>query len=86
MRRFATQIRGFRFLSIDMVRDQQGRNLEETLTFQKQFSEAVIRALESRFEDNDIVSAFKVLNPTNMPSRQVGSSLWAVWCRKKNKR
>ena len=64
MRCFATQIRGFKFLSIDMVRDQQGRDLEEALTFQKQFSEAVILALESRFEDNDIISAFKVLNPT----------------------
>ena len=76
MRRFATQIRGFTFLSIDMVRDQQGRDLEEALTFQKQFSEAMILALEFRFEDNDIVSAFKVLNPTNMPSKQVGLAQW----------
>ena len=76
MRHFATQIRGFRFLSIDMVRDQQGRDLEEALIFQKQFSEAVILALESRFEDNDIISAFKVLNPINMPSRQVGLAQW----------
>jgi len=32
----------------------------------------MIHALESRFEDNDIESAFKVLNPTNMHSKQVG--------------
>ena len=76
MRCFATQIRGFRFLSVDMVRDQQGRDLEEALTFQKQFSETMILALESRFEDNDIISAFKVLNPINMPSRQVGLAHW----------
>ena len=76
MRRFATQIRGCRFLSIDMIRDPQGRDLEEALLFQKQFSEAVIHALECRFEDNDIVSTFKVLNPTNMPSRQVGLAQW----------
>ena len=56
MRCFATQIRDFRFFSITLVRDQQGRNLEEALTFQKQFSEAVILALESRFENNDIKS------------------------------
>ena len=77
MRRFTTQIRGFKFLSIDMIKDQQGRELEEALTFQKQFSEAVILALESRFEDNDIINAFKVLNPTKMPSRQVGLAQWS---------
>ena len=76
MKRFATQIRESRFLSIDMVRDAHGRDLEEALLFQKQFSEAVIDALESRFEDNGIVSNFKVLNPTNMFSRQVGLSQW----------
>jgi len=38
-----------------MIRDQQGRDLEEALIFQKQFSEAMIYALEFRFKDNDIV-------------------------------
>lgn len=76
MRRFATQIRGSRFLSIDTCRDQQGKDLEEALIFQKQFSESVIHALECRFEDNDLVSCFKILNPTSMPSRQVGLGQW----------
>jgi len=58
-----------------MIRDQR-RDLEEAITFQKQFSEVVIYALEFKFKDNDIASAFKVLNPTNMPLSQVGKAQW----------
>jgi len=49
-----------------MIKNQQGMDLMEALTFQKHFSEVVTYTLEFRFEDNEIVSAFKVLNPTNM--------------------
>jgi len=67
MKCFATHIRGFKFLNIYMIRDQQGRDLEEALTYQKQFSDAMIYALESRFGNNDIVNAFNVLILSNMP-------------------
>ena len=52
--------------------------MEETLAFQKVYAEAVCRALEARFSDNDIISAFSVLNPSNMPSKRVGLNSWGV--------
>jgi len=37
-----------------------------------------IGALEARFSDNDIISVFSVLNPSNMPSKRVGLNSWGV--------
>ena len=39
---------------------------------QRAFAEVVCTGLDSRFIDNDLNSCFKILNPTNMPSRQIG--------------
>ena len=39
---------------------------------------AICAGLDARFKDNDFISCFKVLNPTNMPSRQVGLQNWFV--------
>lgn len=50
----------------------------EALAFQKSFAIAVCEALEVRFADNHIMDAFKVLGPTNMPTRQVGLASWGV--------
>jgi hypothetical protein len=35
-------------------------------------------ALDARFDDNDIIDCFKILNPIHMPQRQVGSASWGV--------
>jgi len=76
--RLSSEIRGSKFHSIDMIRDRTGVDLEEALVFQKTYAEAVCRALEARFSDNDIISAFSVLNPSNMPSKRVGLNSWGV--------
>jgi transposase InsO family protein len=34
--------------------------------------------LESYFKDNDVISCFKILSPTEMPSRPVGMASWDV--------
>ena len=72
LRRLQSEIRGNMFHSIRMTRCRLGIDLEEALTFQRAFLEAVYTGLEARFWDNDVISTFKDLNPTNMPSRQVG--------------
>ena len=41
----------------------------DTVTFQKHFALVVCNELQSRFEDNHIMTTFKVLAPINMPSR-----------------
>ena len=55
-----------------------GTDLEEALMFQKFFAQFVCSALDARFCDNDLISYFKILNPTNMPSGQVGLQNWCV--------
>lgn len=55
-----------------MIHNANRLNLVEALEFQKAYSQGIIDALEKRFQDNDIVDAFKKFNPSNMPSRQVG--------------
>jgi hypothetical protein len=55
-----------------------GTDLEEALIFHKKYAEAICDALEIRFADNDVISAFKVLSPCNMPTRHVGLSSWGV--------
>ena len=34
--------------------------------------------MEARFSDNGIISAFKILNPSNMPSKRIGLNSWGV--------
>ena len=70
--RLSSEIRGSKFHSIDMIRDSNRIDLEEALNFQKSYVEAVCNCLEARFSDNDIISAFKILNPSNMPLKRVG--------------
>ena len=55
-----------------MTRFRFGTDLEEALMFQKNFAQAVCSAFDARFCDNNLISYFKILNPINMPSRQVG--------------
>ena len=46
------------------------------MAFQKQLALAMCNVLESTFEDNYIMTTFKVLGPSNMQSKQVGLINW----------
>lgn len=72
MRRLQSKIRGCMHHNVEMTRDRTGADLECALAFQKCYAQNVCVALESRFADNGIIGAFKILNPSNMPTRQVG--------------
>ena len=72
LKRLQSEIRGKMFHGFEMKRCRLGTDLGEALDFQRAFAEAVCAGLDARFQDNDLITCFKVLNPTNMPSRQVG--------------
>ena len=72
MRRLSSEIRGGEFHKVEMIRDRTRQDLMDAVAFQKHFALAVCNALESRFEDNHIMTTFKVLAPINMLSRQIG--------------
>ena len=55
-----------------------GRDLKEASAFQKNFTQAIIEALEVRFVNNNFMGSFKVLSPVNMPAKQVGLKSWNV--------
>ena len=74
----SSEIREFRFHSVDIIRDPNGIDLKEALNFQKSYAEVVCKCLEARFSDNGIISTFKILNPSNMPSKRVGLNSWGV--------
>ena len=59
-----------------MDRSRLEDDLEETLKFQRAFAEVVCAGLDARFVDNDLISYFKILNFTNMPSTQIGLQNW----------
>ena len=61
-----------------MIREPDGIDLKKALNFQKSYAEAVCKCLEARFSDNGIILAFKILNPSNMPSKRVGLNSWDV--------
>ena len=58
--------------------DPSGADLEVALSFHKCYVEVVCEALFARFEDNDVIDAFKILNPIHMLQRQVGLNSWGV--------
>ncbi len=72
LKRISSEIRRAKYHDILMIRDRIGTDLEEAITFQVCFAEEIYKGLENRFKDNDIVSCFKILNPVELPSRQVG--------------
>ena len=51
------------------------------VAFEKHFVFIIYNALEARFEDNHIISIFKMLGPINMPSKQVVlvNWEWLIW-------
>jgi len=72
MKRLQSEIHVCMYYDIEISRDRTGLDLESTIAFQKSYAQNVCVALESRFADNGIIGAFKILNPSNMPIRQVG--------------
>ena len=69
----SNKIRDAKCHSMNMIRDPNGANLEETLSFQNSYAKVVLcKYLETRFSNNGIVSTFKFLNPSNVPSKRVG--------------
>lgn len=61
-----------------MIQYRTEQNLTDVVAFQKYFVLAVCNALESRFKDNHIITVFKILGLTNMPSRLVGLANWRI--------
>ena len=77
LKRLSSEIRGAKYHDILMIRDRTGVDLE-AITFQVCFAEEICKGLENRFKGNDIVSCFKILNPVELPLRQVGMGSWGV--------
>jgi len=78
MKRLQSKIRGSMYHGVEMNRDRIGADLESALNFQKCYAQNVCATLESHFVDNGIIGAFKILNPSNMPTTQVGLGSWGV--------
>ena len=67
----SNEIRGSKFHNVAMIKDPVGIDLEATFSFQKLYAKAICKALEARFDENDIIDVFKVLNLTHMPQRKL---------------
>jgi hypothetical protein len=70
--------RGSMFHIFQMTRFRFDIDLENALMFQKNFAQVVCNAHDARLCDNDLISCFKILNPINMPSGQVGLLNWCI--------
>jgi len=53
-------------------------DLVEALAFQTSFAEEVCKGLEARFQDNDVIGCFKILNLCELRSKQVGMKSWSI--------
>ncbi|MCO5595873.1 hypothetical protein L7F22_049924 [Adiantum nelumboides] len=60
-------MRGPRFRSIELTRDQNGLDLDLALNFQKAFTTHMIESMRERFDDNSIIGHFKLLSPSCYP-------------------
>ncbi|MCO5546617.1 hypothetical protein L7F22_000047 [Adiantum nelumboides] len=60
-------MRGPRFRSIELTRDQNGLDLDLALNFQKAFTTHMIESMRERFDDNSIIGHFKILSPSCYP-------------------
>ena len=50
----------------------------KALAFQTSFAEKVCKGLEARFQDNDVIGCFKILNLCELPSKQVTMENWGI--------
>ena len=78
LKRLQSEVRVSMFHNFQMTWSRFGIDLKKTLMVQKNFTQAVYSALDARFYDNDLISYFKILNPNNMPSMQVGLQNWCI--------
>lgn len=46
--------------------------------FQFFFAEDVCSALDASFSENDLISCFRIVNPTNMPLGQASLQNWCI--------
>ncbi|KAL2610739.1 hypothetical protein R1flu_029312 [Riccia fluitans] len=76
LKALGTHMRGSKFLSIDIEWSRFGSDLEEAIVFKKHFAQACVDALKEKFVDNDVVGAFHILSPSNMPSKMVKLRDW----------
>ena len=67
MRRLSNDIRGGNFHEVEMIQYRTRQYLVDVVVFLKYFVLAICNALQYRFEDNHIMTTFKVLGPTNIP-------------------
>ena len=72
LQKLSSEIHEKMFYGFKMDRSRLVDDFEEALKFQRAFVEAICAGLDVRFVDNDRISCFKILNPTNMPSKQIG--------------
>ncbi|KAL3689460.1 hypothetical protein R1sor_015769 [Riccia sorocarpa] len=80
LKRLQSELRGgnwFHFVLIS--RDLENRDLESAITFQKSFANALISALQDRFQDNNIVFAFKIFNPREGPVDDIFVKALELW-------
>ncbi|KAL3694544.1 hypothetical protein R1sor_008195 [Riccia sorocarpa] len=77
LKRLQSEIRnGNSFHSVQLSREANGHDIEAAVGFQKNFATALIAALQDRFQDNNIVSCFKIFNPREVPSTPMGMRDW----------
>lgn len=75
-----SEIRGAKFHNINIVCNSIGQDLIKALAFYKSSATILCEALKMPFKNNHIMDTIKVLEPTNMPTQQVGLTCWGVHC------
>jgi len=75
MRSLQSKIYSSIYHGVKISSDRIEADLESVLAFQKSYAQNVCY-LESHFVNIEIIDAFKILNPSNMPTRQVGLVSW----------
>ena len=71
LRMLQSKVRRSMFYSFQWTRCRLGIDLEKTLMFKEKIAYVNCSVFYARFNENDLISCFKILNPTNMPSRQI---------------
>ncbi|KAL3689532.1 hypothetical protein R1sor_015841 [Riccia sorocarpa] len=77
LRRLQSELRGSKqFHSVELLRSVDGNDLEAALKFQKDFAAALVEALQDRFQDNTLVSSFRIFNPREVPRSAMAMRDW----------
>ena len=78
LRKFSSEIHRKMYHGFEIEWSKLEDDLEEALKFQRAFVEVVCACLDVIFINNDIISCFEILNPTNMPSGDIGLQNWGL--------